>query len=147
MIDETKKGGDLNLRRRNYIAGLQVTQNVVPDRQSQGRPKIEKPNDPISPLTIIPTIPAVASPSFQLHSQSIPNINKDNNRSTQIENLEDFGNGLIIQPEIPSAIETATNSPIAMDAKLVSSLPTLDNQNNLDPEPQSVPVIMTNPDN
>jgi hypothetical protein len=34
-----------------------------------------------------------------------------------------------------------------MDAKLVSSLPTLDNQNNLDPEPQSVPVIMTNPDN
>jgi hypothetical protein len=34
-----------------------------------------------------------------------------------------------------------------MDAKLVSSLPTLDNQNNLDSEPQSVPVIMTNPDN
>jgi hypothetical protein len=34
-----------------------------------------------------------------------------------------------------------------MDAKLRSSLPTLDNQNNLDPEPQSIPVIMTNPDN
>jgi hypothetical protein len=34
-----------------------------------------------------------------------------------------------------------------MDAKLVSSLPILDNQNNLDPEPQSVPVIMTNPGN
>jgi hypothetical protein len=34
-----------------------------------------------------------------------------------------------------------------MDAKLVSSLPALYNQNNLDPEPQSVPVIMTNPDN
>jgi hypothetical protein len=34
-----------------------------------------------------------------------------------------------------------------MDAKLVSSLPTLYNQNNLDPEPQSVLVIMTNPDN
>jgi hypothetical protein len=33
-----------------------------------------------------------------------------------------------------------------MDSKLVSSLPTLDNQNNLDPELQSVPVIMTNPD-
>jgi hypothetical protein len=34
-----------------------------------------------------------------------------------------------------------------MNTKLVSSLPTLDNQNNLDPEPQSVPVIMTNPHN
>jgi hypothetical protein len=34
-----------------------------------------------------------------------------------------------------------------MDAKLLSSLPILDNQNNLDHESQSVPVIMTNPDN
>jgi hypothetical protein len=34
-----------------------------------------------------------------------------------------------------------------MDAKLVSSLSILYNLNNFDPEPHSVPVIMTNPDN
>jgi hypothetical protein len=34
-----------------------------------------------------------------------------------------------------------------MDAKLLSSFPTLDNQNHLNPEPQSIPVIMTNLDN
>jgi hypothetical protein len=66
--DETQKGGDLNLRLRNCIAGLQGTQNVVPDRKPRGRPKMEKLIDPISPLTIIPTVPAVAGPSFQLQS-------------------------------------------------------------------------------
>jgi hypothetical protein len=34
-----------------------------------------------------------------------------------------------------------------MEDKLLSSLLTLDNQNYLDPEPQTIPVIMTNPDN
>jgi hypothetical protein len=53
---------------------------------------MEKPIDPISPLTIISTVPAVASPSFQLQSQSITNITEDDNRNTQIENLEDFEN-------------------------------------------------------
>jgi hypothetical protein len=48
---------------------------------------------------------------------------------------------------MPSAIETGTKPPAGMDAMLLSSLPTLDNHNNLDPEPQSIPVIMTNPDN
>jgi hypothetical protein len=41
---------------------------MVPDRKSRGRPKMEKPIDPISPLTIIPTVLAVAGPSFQLQS-------------------------------------------------------------------------------
>jgi hypothetical protein len=101
----------------------------------------------ISPLTIIPTVSAVASPSFQIQSQSISNITKIDNRNTQIENPEDFEISLTIQPEIPSANEIGTNSPVAMDAKLLLLLLTLDNQNNLDPEPQSVPVIMTNLDN
>jgi hypothetical protein len=108
---------------------------------------MEKHIDPISPVTIIPTVPVVAGPSFQIQSQSIPNITEDDNRHTEIENPEDFEIGPTIQPEIPSAIETGTKPPAAMDAKLLSSLPTLDNQNNLDPEPQSVPVIITNPDN
>jgi hypothetical protein len=34
-----------------------------------------------------------------------------------------------------------------MDAKLGLSHPTLDNQKKIDPEPQSVLLIMTNPDN
>jgi hypothetical protein len=89
-MDETQKGGDLDLRLRNYIAGPQGTQNVVPDRKPQGRPKIEKLIDHISPLTIISTIPAVAGPLFQIQSQSIPNITKDDNTNTQIENPEDF---------------------------------------------------------
>jgi hypothetical protein len=97
-------------------------------------------------LTIIPTVPAVAGPSFQLQSQSIPDINEDDNRNTQIEHPEDFEIGPTIHPEIPSAIETGTKPLAGVDAKLLLSLPTLDNQNNLDPEPQSVPVIMTNPD-
>jgi hypothetical protein len=96
IIDETQKEGDLNLRLRNCIAGLQGTQNVVPDRKPRGRPKIEKPIDPISPLTIIPTIPAVAGLSFQLQLQSILNITEDDNRITQTENPEDFENGPII---------------------------------------------------
>jgi hypothetical protein len=79
IIDETQKGGDLNLRLRNYITGQQGIQNVVLDRKPRGRPKLETPIDPISLLTIIPTVPAVASPSFQLQSQSIPNITKDDN--------------------------------------------------------------------
>jgi hypothetical protein len=103
--------------------------------------------DPISPLTIIPTFPAVAGPSFQIQSQSIPNIPEDDNRNTQIENPEDFEIGPTIHPEIPSAIETGTKPPAGVDAKLLLSLPILDNQNNLDPEPQSISVIMTNPDN
>jgi hypothetical protein len=96
ILDETQKGGDLNLRLRNCIAGPQGNQNVVPDRKSRGRPKMEKPFDPISPLTIIPTVPVLAGPSFQLQSQSIPNITEDDNRNTQIENREDFENGPII---------------------------------------------------
>jgi hypothetical protein len=84
IIDETQKGGDRDLSLRTCIAGLQGTQNVVPERKPRGRPKLEKPIDPISSLTIIPTIPAVASPSFQIQSQSIPNITKDDNRKTQI---------------------------------------------------------------
>jgi hypothetical protein len=32
IIDETQEGGDLNHRLRNCIAGLQGTQNMVPDR-------------------------------------------------------------------------------------------------------------------
>jgi hypothetical protein len=120
---------------------------MVPDRKPQSRPKMEKPIDPISPLTIIPTVLASAGPSFQLHSSSIPNTTEDDNRNTQIDIPEDFENNLTIQPEILSAIKTRTKPLAAMDAKLVSSLSTLYNQNNLDPEPQSVPVIMTNPDN
>jgi hypothetical protein len=54
---------------------------------------------------------------------------------------------LTLQPERPSAMETVTKPLPGMDAKLLSSLPILDNQNNLDPKPQSMPVIMTNPDN
>jgi hypothetical protein len=42
MIDETQKGGNLDLRLRNCIAELQANQNVVPDRKPRGRPKIEK---------------------------------------------------------------------------------------------------------
>jgi hypothetical protein len=34
-----------------------------------------------------------------------------------------------------------------MDTNLLSSLPILDNKNNLNPESQSIPVIMTNLDN
>jgi hypothetical protein len=147
IIDEIQKGGDLNVRLRNCIAGLQGTQDVGPDRKARCVPKMENPIDPISSLTIIPTVPAVAGPSFQLQSSSIPNITKDDNRNTQIENPEDIDNGPTIPPEIPSAIKTGTKSLPAMDAKLVSSLSTLDNRNNLDPKPQSVPVIMTNPDN
>jgi hypothetical protein len=44
-------------------------------------------------LSIIPTVLAVASPSFQLQLQSIPNTTEDDNRNTQIENPEDFNNG------------------------------------------------------
>jgi hypothetical protein len=71
---------------------------VVPDRKPRGRPKMEESIDPISPLTIISTVPAVAGPSFQIQSQSIPNITEDDNRNTQIENPEDFGFGPTIQP-------------------------------------------------
>jgi hypothetical protein len=147
IIDETQKGGNLDLRLRNCIAGPQGPQNVVPDRKPRCRPNMEKSIDPISPWTIIPTFLAVAGPSFQIQSQSIPNIPKDDNRHTHIENPEDFEIGPTIHPEIPSAIETGTKPPADVDAKLLLSLPILDNQNNLDPEPQSISVIMTNPDN
>jgi hypothetical protein len=60
---------------------------------------------------------------------------------------EHYENGRIIQPEIPTAIETGTKPPTVIDAKLVSPLPTLDNHNHLDPIPQSVLVIITNPGN
>jgi hypothetical protein len=98
-------------------------------------------------LTIILTIPAVAGPSFQLQLQSISYITEDDNRNTQIENPEHVENGLTIQLGILSASEIKTKLPVAMDAKLVSSLSTLDNQNNLNPETQSVLVIMPNLDN
>jgi hypothetical protein len=64
IIDETKKGGDLELRLRDCTAGLQGTQNVVPDRKPRRRPKMEKPTDPISPLTIIPTVTVVSPELF-----------------------------------------------------------------------------------
>jgi hypothetical protein len=98
-------------------------------------------------LTIIPIIPVVASPSFHIQLQSIANITEDYNRHTQTENPEDFEIGQTIQAEIPSPIETGTKPPSPMDAKLLSSLSTPDNQDNLDPRPQLVTVIMTNLDN
>jgi hypothetical protein len=72
---------------------------------------------------------------ISITTQSIPNITEDDNTNTQIENPEDFENSHIKQLEIPSAIKIGTKPLAAIDAKLVSSLPILDNQNNLDPEP------------
>jgi hypothetical protein len=92
IIDETQKGEDLNLRLRNCIPGPQGIQNMVPDRQPRDRPKIETPINAISPLTFISTVPAAASPSFQLQSQSIPHITKDQNRNSQREKAQDFEN-------------------------------------------------------
>jgi hypothetical protein len=61
IIDKNQKGGDLNLRLKNCIAGLQRTKNVVPDRKPQGRPKMAMHINPISSLNIIPTVSAAAS--------------------------------------------------------------------------------------
>jgi hypothetical protein len=46
--------------------------------------------DPISPLNIILTILAIASPSFQLQLQSIPNITEDDNRQPQRKSTDNF---------------------------------------------------------
>jgi hypothetical protein len=70
-------------------------------------------------LTILPTIRVIAYPFFQIQVQPILNITKDNNRNSQIENLEDFEIGQIIQPEILSVIEIKTKTLIAIDAQLV----------------------------
>jgi hypothetical protein len=127
IINETHKGGHLDLWLRSSITGLQGTKNVVPDRQPRGRRNIGTSIYPISPSTIIPTVPAVAGLLFQIQSQSIPNITEDDNKHTQIYNPEDVEISPTIQPEIPFAIETATKLAAHMDAKLLSSLPRLDN--------------------
>jgi hypothetical protein len=68
---------------------------------------------------------------------------KNDNRNTQIDNPNDFEIGMTTPLEIPSAIENKTNLVLAIDSKLLSSYPILENQNILKPEPQSVPIIMS----
>lgn len=70
-IDESKRGGDLDLRIRSSASGPQGTENVIPDRRPRGRPhKIqeaqESPSEslqdaatPESPKVVIPSVPKV----------------------------------------------------------------------------------------
>jgi hypothetical protein len=85
IIDETKRGGDLDLRLRNCTARLQGPQNVVPDRKPRGRLKMEKPIHPISPLTIIPTVPVVAPELFKSHPDSVTNNTDYDKGNTKLD--------------------------------------------------------------
>jgi hypothetical protein len=88
---------------------------------------MEMPIDLMSQLTFKPSLAPVAGPSVQLLLYSIHMITQDNNRYTQIDTLDDFGNGPIIHPEILSVMEPRTKTPGAMDAKLQSSFSRLNN--------------------
>lgn len=92
IIDETKKGGNLDLRLRNCASGPQGTQNSVPDRNPRGRPRLE------------PEIPEVVIPQGTT-STSIPRFDEDENG-----NIKQVPHSPVQSPAEP-LVESPAQSP------------------------------------
>jgi hypothetical protein len=116
----------------------------VPDQKLRGRPKMEKPTDPIPPLMILPSVPVVAPGLSKLHPHLIANNTKDDKENIKLNILDDFETGQKIQTDILLGTKIETKPTIKTNLPL--SLPTLDQQNHPNPKSHIVPAMITNPD-
>ncbi|EDN93221.1 hypothetical protein SS1G_12167 [Sclerotinia sclerotiorum 1980 UF-70] len=127
VIDESCKGGDMDLKLRNCESGPQGTKNMEPDRRSRGRPAANKatipitipdtpsptPIEPFSPMQIIPNTKIVsnapAAPTVELKSVipdiSIPSYDEDENG-----NIQQTNEG-VVPDDITSIKPTAEDTP------------------------------------
>ena len=113
-IDESKKGGTVELKIRNSKSGPQGTKNTMQDRKPRGRPKLLPiVKETTVPQAVIPPfIPPPDSPRFNENDQREDTDAENNTHSTSEPNEK--------PPTVPEAI------PVTPEQPQPSSLPIQD---------------------